>query len=55
MNVCELLIVVLFIMLAVAPLAIVMAMVELLAKKRIQRRNRASTVRPFNTYALSAL
>ena len=33
MDVCELLIVALFIMLAVVPLAIVMAMVELVAKK----------------------
>ena len=55
MDVCELLIVALFIVLAVVPLAIVMAMVELLAKKRIQRRNRARTARPLNTYALSAL
>ena len=36
MDVCELLIVALFIMLAVVPLAIVMVMVELLAKKRIK-------------------
>ena len=55
MDECELLVVALFIMLAVVPLAIVMAMVELLAKKRIQRRSRARTARPFNTYALSPL
>ena len=54
MDVCELLVVALFIVLAVVPLAIVMAMIELLAKKRIQR-SRARTARPFNTYTLSAL
>ena len=43
MDICELLIVALFIMLAIVPLAIVMALVELLARKRVQRRNRART------------
>ena len=37
MDVCELLIVVLFTVLAVVPLAIVMAMVELLACRSCQR------------------
>ena len=55
MDVCEILIVVLFIVLAVIPLVIVMAMVELLAKKRMQRRNRVRVAWPFNRYALSAL
>ena len=55
MDVCELLIVALFIVLAVVPLAIIMAVVKLLAKKRIQRRSRARTARPFNTYTLCPL
>ena len=50
MDVCEVLIVALFVM-----LAIVMALVELLARKRVQRRNHVRMARPFNTYALSAL
>ena len=55
MDTCEVLIVALFIMLATVSLAIVMALVELLARKRVQRRNNARMARPFNTSALSAL
>ena len=55
MDTCQVLIVALFVMLATLPLAIVMALVELLARKRVQRRSNARMARPFNTYALSAL
>ena len=53
MDICEVLIVALFVVLATVPL--VMALVELLARKRVQRRNNARMARPFNTYALSAI
>ena len=52
---CEILIITLFIVLATVPLAAVLVIVELLARKRVHRRNRDRISRPFNTYALASL
>ena len=57
MDTCEILIVLLFIIMAVVPLAIVMTIVELLNKRKmeIQQRNRVGSRRNLNSVSMSTL
>ena len=57
MGTCEILIVLLFIIMAVVPLAIVMTIVELLNKRKmeIQQRNRIGSRRNLNSVSMSTL
>ena len=57
MDTCEILIVLLFIIMAVVPLAIVMTIVELLDKRKmeIQQRNRVGSRRNLNSVSMSTL
>ena len=57
MDTCEILIVLLFIIMAVVPLAIVMTIVELLNRKRMamQQRNRIGSRRTLNSISMSTL
>ena len=57
MDTCEILIVLLFIIMAVVPLAIVMTIVELLNKRKmeIQQRNRYGSRRNLNSVSMSTL
>ena len=57
MDTCEILIVLLFIIMAVVPLAIVMTIVELLNKRRMemQQRNRVGSRRILNSVSMSTL
>ena len=57
MDTCEILIVLLFIIMAVVPLAIVMTIVELLNKKKmeIQQRIRVGSRRNLNSVSMSTL
>ena len=57
MDTCEILIVLLFIIMAVVPLAIVMTIVELLNKRKMemQQRNRVGSGRILNSVSMSTL
>ena len=57
MDTCEILIVLLFIIMAVVPLAIVMTIVELLNKRKMemQQRNRVGSRRIINSVSMSTL
>ena len=57
MDTCEILIVLLFIIMAVVPLAIVMVIVELLNKRKMemQQRNRVGSRRNLNSVSMSTL
>ena len=57
MDTCEILIVLLFIIMAVVPLAIVMTMVELLNRRRMamQQRNRVGSRRILYSISMSTL
>ena len=57
MDTCEILIVLLFIIMAVVPLAIVMTMVELLNRRRMamQQMNRIGSRRILNSISMSTL
>ena len=52
---CEILIITLFVILMVVPLAVVLIAVEFMTRGRTLRRNRVCSTRPFNTYALANL
>ena len=54
MDTCEILVVLLFIIMAVVPLAIVMTIVELLNKRKmeIQQRNRVGSGRNLNSVSM---
>ena len=52
---CEVLIITLFVILMVVPLAVVLIVVEFMSRRRVLRRNRVCNSRPFNTYALANL
>ena len=52
---CETLIITLFVILMVVPLAAVMIVVEFMMRRRVLRRNRVCNSRPFNTYVLANL
>ena len=52
---CEILIITLFVILMVVPLAVVLIAVEFMTRGRTLRRNRVCNSRPFNTYALANL
>ena len=57
MDTCEILIVLLFIIMAVVPLAIVMTIVELINRRKmeIQQRNRVGSRRNLNSVSMSTL
>ena len=57
MDTCEILIILLFIIMAVVPLAIVMTIVELLNKRKmeIQQRNMVGSRRNLNSISMSTL
>ena len=57
MDTCEILTVLLFIIMAVVPLAIAMTIVELLNKRKmeIQQRNRVGSRRNLNSVSMSTL
>ena len=52
---CEILIITLFVILMVVPLAVVLIAVEFITRGKALRRNRIGNGRPFNTYALANL
>ena len=57
MDPCEILIILLFVIMAVVPLAVVMTMVEIVNKRRMamQQRNRIGSRRTLNSISMSTL